>query len=212
MKQLIRSNACRLIRSDVDPNFFIEFIDIKLGAPVLDVEGQKTRLNPQMCRLRDLTYAAPILVNVEFYRGRGDQGDAQIVRRSNQEIGRMPVMLKSDACVLNGKSDLDLMREGECPMDPGGYFIVKGNERVIMIHEQLSKNRIICEIDSKGILMATCTSVSAESKTRTQVLFNKGRLYLRHNTFDNDIPLVIVFKAMGISTDQEIMQLCGAIN
>eukprot|EP00915_Cephaloidophora_sp_WS-2016_P005725 GHVH01007596.1.p1 GENE.GHVH01007596.1~~GHVH01007596.1.p1 ORF type:complete len:1177 (+),score=148.22 GHVH01007596.1:181-3531(+) len=211
MKQLIRSNACRLIRSDVDPNFFIEFVDIKLGAPVLEIEGQKTRLSPHMCRLRDLTYAAPILVNVELYKGRGDQGEPIVIRRLNQEIGRMPVMLKSDPCILSGKHDQELMREGECPMDPGGYFIVKGNERVIMIHEQLSKNRIICEIDNKGVIMATCTSVSAESKTRTQVILSKGRLYLRHNTFDSDIPLVIVFKAMGVITDQEIMQLCGAI-
>jgi DNA-directed RNA polymerase beta subunit len=38
----------------------------------------------------------------------------------------------------------------ECPHDPGGYFIVKGVEKVILTHEQLSKNRIILESDPKS--------------------------------------------------------------
>ncbi len=37
----------------------------------------------------------------------------------------------------------------ECPLDPGGYFVVKGTEKVILVQEQLSKNRIIVEADSK---------------------------------------------------------------
>ena len=37
----------------------------------------------------------------------------------------------------------------ECPYDPGGYFIVKGVERVILMQEQLSKNRVIIEEDNK---------------------------------------------------------------
>jgi DNA-directed RNA polymerase III subunit RPC2 len=47
----------------------------------------------------------------------------------------------------------------ECPLDPGGYFVVKGTEKVILVQEQLSKNRIIVETDSvKGIVQASCTS------------------------------------------------------
>jgi DNA-directed RNA polymerase III subunit RPC2 len=61
-------------------------------------------------------------------------------------------MLRSHACVLNGKDEAELARYGECPLDPGGYFIVKGTEKVILIQEQLSKNRIIIDTDSKGRL------------------------------------------------------------
>ena len=47
----------------------------------------------------------------------------------------------------------------ECPLDPGGYFVVKGTEKVILVQEQLSKNRIIVETDSvKGVVQASCTS------------------------------------------------------
>jgi hypothetical protein len=29
----------------------------------------------------------------------------------------------------------------ECPHDPGGYFVVRGTEKVILIQEQMSRNR-----------------------------------------------------------------------
>jgi DNA-directed RNA polymerase beta subunit len=50
----------------------------------------------------------------------------------------------------------------ECPLDPGGYFVVKGTEKVILVQEQLSKNRIIVETDPvKGVVQASCTSYVA---------------------------------------------------
>ena len=39
----------------------------------------------------------------------------------------------------------------------GGYFIVKRVEKVILIQEQLSKNRIIVEADRKGAVGASVT-------------------------------------------------------
>ncbi len=33
-------------------------------------------------------------------------------------------------CVLHGKDDAELAKLGECPLDPGGYFIVRGTEKV----------------------------------------------------------------------------------
>jgi len=57
-------------------------------------------------------------------------------------------MLRSNRCVLSSKSEKELDKLGECPLDPGGYFIVKGIEKVILIHEQLAKNRIIIDFDA----------------------------------------------------------------
>jgi DNA-directed RNA polymerase III subunit RPC2 len=108
-------------------------------------------VTPQQCRLRDLTYSAPILVDIEFTRGK------QIVVRKSMNIGRMPIMLRSSNCILTGKSHAELAKLGECPLDPGGYFIIKGAEKVILIQEQLSKNRIIIDADNKGNYGATVT-------------------------------------------------------
>jgi DNA-directed RNA polymerase III subunit RPC2 len=73
--------------------------------------------------------------------------------RNNLPIGRMPIMLRSSNCVLTGKGPQELSKLNECPLDPGGYFIVRGVEKVILIQEQLSKNRMIVEEDAKVSLM-----------------------------------------------------------
>lgn len=61
--------------------------------------GRTKETNPHMCRLRDLTYAAPIFVDVIYYKG-----DRRHIRKRDLEIGMLPVMLRSNLCVLSGKS------------------------------------------------------------------------------------------------------------
>ena len=63
-------------------------------------------------------------------------------------------MLRSANCVLAGKSEAELAKLNECPHDPGGYFVVRGTEKVILIQEQMSRNRMIVEQDRQGGL--TC--------------------------------------------------------
>ena len=109
-------------------------------------------ITPHECRLRDMTYAAPVFVNIEYVRGK------QRVRRSDIPIGRLPVMLRSSKCVLTNRSGHEMASLNECPLDPGGYFIVNGTEKVILVQEQLSKNRVIVEADTKkGIVQASVT-------------------------------------------------------
>eukprot|EP00917_Polyrhabdina_sp_WS-2016_P007527 GHVP01016885.1.p1 GENE.GHVP01016885.1~~GHVP01016885.1.p1 ORF type:complete len:1169 (+),score=208.31 GHVP01016885.1:1983-5489(+) len=206
IKQIVRAQSNRFIKSDIDPRFYIEFLDINIGPPRLEEARVKTKLTPMLCRKRDITYSSPILVDVEVYR------EDKSIRRQNVEIGRMPVMLKSCVCVLSGKSPEEMVALEECPYDPGGYFVVKGTERVVLMQEQLSKNRIIVEEDFKKMTCAVVTSASAESKTRTLVVVKQSKLYLRHNTFGDDVPLVVALKAMGMETDQEFFQLVGDHN
>ncbi|OBZ74954.1 DNA-directed RNA polymerase III subunit RPC2 [Grifola frondosa] len=132
-------------------------------------------------------------------------------RRSaaNVNIGRLPVMLRSNKCVLTGRTEAQLARMTECPLDPGGYFIVRGTEKVILVQEQLSKNRIIVEIDpTKGLVQASCTSSTHGGlKSKTYVATKKGKIYLRHNSIHEDVPIVIALKALGIQSDKEILLL-----
>lgn len=81
-------------------------------------------VSPHECRLRDLTYSAPITVDIEYTRGQ------QRIIRKNLPIGRMPIMLRSSNCVLAGKNPVELAKHNECPYDPGGYFVCKGVEKV----------------------------------------------------------------------------------
>ena len=121
------------VTCEADPNFFLRYSDIRIGAPSAEEDLIITKITPQECRLRDMTYAAPILVDVEYVRGK------HLVKRSNVIIGRMPIMLRSCKCVLLDRNQKELADIRECPYDPGGYFVVKGTEKVILIQEQLSK-------------------------------------------------------------------------
>ena len=131
-----------------------------------------------------------------------------IVERKDVEIGMMPLMLGCSNCILTGKTNEQLAKLQECPYDPRGYFIIKGVEKVILIQEQASKNRIIVEVD-KGNVIAQVTSSTHEKKSRTVVASRNGKIYMKHNTFTEDIPIAIIFKALGVSAEQEIFQLVG---
>ena len=206
IKAIVQSPSAREIRSEQDPKFYLQYTDCWVGEPCLEEDSYATsRATPAVCRLRDCTYSVPIYVNVRYTRGR------QIVVKNKVMIGRMPVMLRSSKCMLYNKSDRELAAMKECPMDPGGYFVIKGVEKVILIQEQLSKNRVIIEQDSKGFPMASITSSTRERKSKAYMIVkNGGRVYLKHNTLGDDIPIVVVLKAMGIQSDLEIVQLIGS--
>lgn len=200
IRDIVRANE--KIVSSVDPRWYLLFTDVHVGKPVQTDDLVQSAITPHECRLRDITYAAPVTVDIRFTRG------DDIVVTKKMLIGKIPIMLRSANCVLSGKSDAELARLGECPLDPGGYFVVRGAEKVILIQEQLSKNRIIIEKDSRGIV-ANVQSTTHVRKSRTTVLMKHGKLYLNHNSFDSDINLAILLRAMGVETDQEIVQLVG---
>ncbi|KAK2195923.1 bifunctional DNA-directed RNA polymerase [Babesia duncani] len=214
IKEIMNAPSNKVIRTDLDKNFFVEFVDIRVGRPYIEENMVGVMLTPQMCRVRDLTYSAPIYVDVDYVRG------TDVIRKQNVEIGRLPVMLRSCVCVLSNemaasdtKSHANIIADsstlGECPYDPGGYFIIKGVEKVILMQEQLSKSRVIVETDIKKNICATVTSATAESKSRTAVVYKNQKLYVRHNSFTDDVPLCIILRAMGVETDKEIAQLIG---
>ena len=205
IKEIVKAN--RTIRSDVDKNFFLEFTDIRVERPTRadfsDVKAHND-VTPMECRLRDMTYAAPMVVDIAFMRDR-----KKVIRR-NIILGRIPVMLKSSKCCLHGASNSEMEVMNECPLDPGGYFIINGTEKVILIQEQLSKNRVIVEADEKNnIISASVTSSTHERKSKTYVTLKKDRIALQHNVLVENIPIIIVLKALGGLSDYEIMQLAA---
>lgn len=202
IKKILKANE--RVTSDEDPSWFLQFLNIYLGKPSVEEQMLASPVLPNTCRLRDLTYSAPIIVDVAYRCGRRTE------LRSSVAIGRMPIMLRSSHCALANMSEAQLVAAGECPLDPGGYFIVRGVEKVVLTQEQISKNRIIVERDAKGLICASVTSSTHETKSRTVVFLKNGRFMLKHNSFTDDVPLMIVVKGMGVESDQEFVQLVGA--
>ncbi|GFR17628.1 DNA-directed RNA polymerase III subunit RPC2 [Trichonephila clavata] len=202
IKKIVKANE--KIVSDVDPSFYVKYLSINVGRPVVEDDFQyEFESTPHVCRLRDMTYSAPISVSVEYIKSHNR------VIKNDVVIGKMPIMLRSSKCNLHGKTPFELAQRKECPLDPGGYFVVNGTEKVILMQEQLSKNRMIVDRDKNGGITCQVTSSTSEKKTRTNIVTKKGRYYLNHNSFSEDIPIFIAFKAMGFESDQYIVQMIG---
>ncbi|PMD38887.1 DNA-directed rna polymeras-like protein III subunit [Hyaloscypha variabilis F] len=203
IKEIVKAN--KRVGSDVDGNFYLEYTDVRVGSPErleYDDRRPQNEITPNECRLRDMTYAAAIRVDIKYIRGK------EIISRKNIAIGRLPIMLRSSKCRLAGKNDREMAHMNECALDPGGYFIVNGTEKVILVQEQLSKNRVIVETDTKkGIVSASVTSSTHERKSKSYVLMKKERIYLQHNILQEPVPIVIALKALGIQSDHEMLLL-----
>ncbi|KAI5173087.1 DNA-directed RNA polymerase III subunit RPC2 [Nematocida sp. LUAm3] len=218
LKRILSVN--NFIDSDVDPSFYLKYVDIRVDPPSIEENMVKRSITPEECRIRNLSYTGDVVVDVEYVRGK------DIITAKGITIGRIPIMIGSFLSLKKPKftqkttfppeNNISLIispkcrrPEGECPYDSGGYFICKGVERVLLMQEQLAKNRILIEIDYKGDLCAVVTSSSLERKSKTKLVLKKKLIYLSHNSLSEDLPLQIILKGMGIVTDLEIEALLG---
>src|SRR3990170_2811199 len=126
-------------------SYKIKLGEIEVLKPrVIEVDGLEHPICPLEARLRNLTYAAPLHINLSIiFDGRESTTESVY-------IGDIPVMLKSSICPLSRMSPQELIENGEDPNDCGGYFVVNGSERVIVALEDLAPNRILVDIDDSG--------------------------------------------------------------
>eukprot|EP00917_Polyrhabdina_sp_WS-2016_P028450 GHVP01060756.1.p1 GENE.GHVP01060756.1~~GHVP01060756.1.p1 ORF type:complete len:1091 (+),score=117.69 GHVP01060756.1:543-3815(+) len=190
------------IYSDIDEQFYLCYTNIWVGEPRINENMITRRISPNECRARDLSYTAPIYVDIKYVRGNEE------VTRKEICIGHMPVMIKSSVCHTSRcERDEDYVRLGESSSDKGGYFIIKGTEKLLLIQEHPSKNRILLEKDKKGVLKTTLTSITVETKSRTVVIIKKKKFYVTHNILKEPIPLCVFMRAFGIEKDWDILVL-----
>jgi DNA-directed RNA polymerase III subunit RPC2 len=132
IKHIVKANALITVDQearDDETQFYFKFTDIRVGMPTVEEDCVVVKNTPQECRVRDMTYSAPIHVDVEYTKG------SKIYVATDVLIGQMPMMLGSSNCWLAKMDHEQLARIKECPYDPRGYFIVKGVEKVILIQE-----------------------------------------------------------------------------
>jgi DNA-directed RNA polymerase II subunit RPB2 len=189
-------------------------------------------LYPHEARLRSLTYSAPMYIDVEWRKVTLDankQPDPNVPveyklynNSSKFLLGYVPMMLRSKFCSLSDLQDRDLTLKGECVFDQGGYFIVNGSEKVIIAQERMSNNHVyvfrkqqpakfewVCEVRSHVPHGARPTSTMFLQMygvgARNAIDGHQIRCTLPYIRVD--IPIVIVFRALGFIADKEILEL-----
>lgn len=119
---------------------------IYYGKPVIYNEHRTQYMYPNDARIRNMTYGTSIQyeIDIEFiyYDSDGTRKIFDFTLPHMISLGRFPIMLNSQLCVLHGLSRETKFGMGECRNDYGGYFIIDGKEKVIMSQEKFSNNMI----------------------------------------------------------------------
>ncbi|UCE95637.1 MAG: DNA-directed RNA polymerase subunit B [Candidatus Bathyarchaeota archaeon] len=174
------------------------------GPYVTEVDGTKHDIFPMEARFRNLSYVAPIAIEMTPIMD-GREMDTELVL-----IGDIPVMLKSKLCVLSQLQSEELVAHGEDPTDPGGYFVINGSERVIVALEDLAPNRIIVDIDTRGahpVYQAKIFSTTVGFRARIELrLKSDGSIYVTIPGVPSEVPIIVVMRALGLESDREIAE------
>ena len=174
------------------------------GPYVTEVDGTKHEIFPTEARFRNLSYVAPLAVEMTPIID-GREMDTELVL-----IGDIPVMLKSKLCILSQLQPDELVQQGEDPNDPGGYFLINGSERVIVALEDLAPNRILVDIDTRGahpVYQAKIFSTTVGFRARIELrLKSDGAIYATIPGVPSEVPLVIIMRALGSESDKEIAE------
>ncbi|KAH9330032.1 hypothetical protein KI387_002140, partial [Taxus chinensis] len=200
-------------------------------------EGKKLALKPAEARLRNMTYSSPVYIEItiKVYIQEGGKTnekskssssslnkDAKNVTVISEEqkkmlIGRIPIMVKSLLCYLSALNYKELLKEGVCSFDIGGYFIIKGTEKVFIAQEERCANRIwVSNTPSWMAIYTPCTSGFSIYKKKVFVKVIKtskddkwraGREVITVNFMSITVPVVLMFYALGVESDLEMMQM-----
>ena len=206
-------------------------LEINISNPILapavinENNGVKKLMYPSEARLRNFTYSGKLFVDVSYKtKERMDEGlsktkISKVKHFKKINMGKIPIMLYSKACILNNKSNNNNKDHEECLFDQGGYFIINGSEKVIVSQERVAENKVyvfknskqqskfalISEIKSipdKKIL--TPKNIQVKISNKSGINGRTIKVSLPH--IKQDIPLFIIFRALGIITDKHIIE------
>ncbi|MGA0380624.1 MAG: DNA-directed RNA polymerase subunit B'', partial [Candidatus Poseidoniaceae archaeon] len=188
-----------------------------------EANGSYHNASPMECRLRKLTYQSPVTIDFTIYRN----GVASFPEEDVQ-VGAIPIMVRSRRCHLHPSHIADgraleptkspedaallanhLRDKGEDPLDPGGYFIINGTERVLISMEDLAPNRVTVEINKRTAKRTEVAKIfSQKNGMRKPLTVEKrrdGMLMVKVSTAGTTpIPVVLLMRALGIEGDQEV--------
>ncbi|GAB1607680.1 DNA-directed RNA polymerase II subunit RPB2 [Argonauta hians] len=208
---------------ETPPRYVLKFEQIYLSKPThWEKDGTPSPMMPNEARLRNLTYSAPLYVDIT--KTVFKEGEEPVeTQHPKTSIGKIPIMLRSTYCLLNRLTDRDLTELNECPLDPGGYFIINGSEKVLIAQEKMATNTVYVfqQKDSKYAYKTEIRSCLEHSSRPTSTLWvnmmARGGTGVKKSAIGQkiiailpyirqEIPIIIVFRALGFVSDRDILE------
>ena len=205
----------------------IFFENVSLRKPtIFENNGAILPMMPNDARLRNLTYASPLFIDVRVKttfidNTKGGVRETKERLFPNVHLGKIPVMVGSKYCLLHDQKHLEPIAIGECAEDYGGYFIVSGGERVIISQERMAANRPVVfrnnRNQTKEVEVIEVKSIGPDNdqvpkSNAVKIMYHPKNpiLQLLRATMPRiktDIPLWILFRALGVCPDADICEL-----
>jgi DNA-directed RNA polymerase beta subunit/intein/homing endonuclease len=204
---------------------FITFENFNIYRPQIHENNGAIKLMfPQEARLRNFTYAASTTIDINikyFIRSGPGLQNTQTFHKTipRVHIGKLPIMLKSNICVLNQYKHFENSQTGECKYDAGGYFIINGSEKTVLGQERAAENRVYCfnveKNDTKYTWKAEIKSIPdfkcISPKQISMLISSKNNgfgypIVIEIPRVKQPIPLFIVFRALGVISDKQICE------
>ena len=204
---------------------FITFENFHIYRPQIHENNGAIKLMfPQEARLRNFTYSSAMTIDINIKYVVRDGDDLENIKTLYKtlpkiHIGKLPIMLKSNICVLNQYKYVDNRHTGECKYDAGGYFIINGSEKTVLGQERAAENRVYCfnisKNDTKYTWKAEIKSVPdfkcISPKQINMMISSKNNgfgypISLQIPRVKQPVPLFIVFRALNILSDKEICE------
>ena len=201
------------------------FDNVRYSKPIIHENNGSTKpMYPVDARLRNLTYGSSVYIDIRIEVTTYQGESLQVIERQERKImnvnigGRIPIMLMSKLCFLSERTHTSLREVGECEHECGGYFIINGSEKVCISQERQATNMVYCFLNTKSTKYSHIVEIKSVPRTRilpaktfnVKITGKDGlmgkQIYVSCTHFRQDIPLFVLFRALGVESDRDIVE------
>jgi DNA-directed RNA polymerase II subunit RPB2 len=196
----------------------IEIKNPTISKPTIhEKDGSTKVMTPDDARCRNFSYSAPVSVDLwitaKTYNRESSEFMVESKKINNVLLGKIPIMVRSKYCILSNQAS-----KKECLYDPGGYFIINGNEKVCISQDRIAENKTYVFLNNKVSTYSHVAEIRSVQenrfsvpKTTTLKLSSKSNQFGRFvrvniHHIKNDVPVCILFKALGLENDKQIVE------
>jgi DNA-directed RNA polymerase II subunit RPB2 len=197
---------------------------LEIGAPIITLDNGQTvrRMFPNEARLRGLTYAAQIRADIDIVitmtqkRGEDYESVQHTIPFKNFPLLKLPILLRSKLCSLGAEAtDASMIQKGESPLEHGGYFIIDGAEKILITRQEQAFNsmyvarKALNDLDTAVYASVVSQNPITKMNRRCSVYLGRDDNVMRVSipSVRGDVPLFVLFRALGIESDSDIVRL-----
>jgi DNA-directed RNA polymerase II subunit RPB2 len=193
------------------------------GKPVIYDDNYSHYMYPNDARLRNMTYGITIHYDVDIEVTYYENGEKQEKTETLSKIylGRFPIMLHSNLCILKGLALEARFNVGECRQDYGGYFIIDGKEKTLVSQEKFADNMLYIRANKDDNIYSHSAEIRSVSEDASKPIRTSAvRMVAPSTKYSNQqivvtvpnvrkpVPLFILMRAFGLQSDKQIIEHC----